>query len=217
MRAFIFTVLFICPLLPVCGQEGIYAELLSKRGVSNQVIRDAFLTVDRASFADEGSERYLSKDTEVPYPDGGFLIKPSLALSCLTCLQPLPEERCLVTGSNTGYIASLLAHICKDMYVVEESAGKTAAYGNIIESYAAGSVSVLGSDALDDLLDTGPFDIIMLSSAAGGVSDDFIQALGPGGRILAPLEEPGGFQVLVIIQRTQDSYSIQALRDCFFP
>lgn len=217
MRILWCIILCILSISPVFGQNSIYTEILSKRGITNLVIREAFTTVTREPFAPEGSQRYLAADAEVPFPDGGFIIKPSLALSCLLYLAPVPGERCLVAGNGTGYMASLLAHICEDTYVIEESEKQLAAVGDTILSFASGSIAVSDRASLEGTLLSGPFDIIMLSSATNTVPENLLKALSPGGRLLAPLSEPGGFQILMIITKTEGGYSLRALRECFFP
>jgi len=196
----------------------LYEEILSRRGVTNQRIREAFLSVPRTPFIDEGMERYLDKDSEIPLAEGGFLIKPSMALSCLLYLSPQPGDRCLVAGGNTGYMASLLASICEDVSVIEESPERIEASGGMIRSYASGSVSLSLKDDIAGVLESGNFDIIMLAGATETVPAVLLEHLSSGGTLLAPLEEPGGFQILILVTRTGDgSYRIRALRDCFFP
>lgn len=215
-----FPVLFLIALttaVPLFGQDGIYADLLNKRGITNRLIRETFLTVTRESFAPEGTGGYLAGDTEVPYPDGGFIIKPSLALSCLVYLAPRTGERCLVAGNGVAYPAALLANICQDTWVIEESEAKLSRYGDVITSYASGDITLSGRQATDDILASGPFDIIMLAGASERVSEVLLNALKPGGRLLVPLTEPGGFQILVIATRSESGFSLRALRDCFFP
>lgn len=217
MRFLVLLLIALTTVVPLFGQDGVYADLLNKRGITNRLIREAFLTVPREPFAPEGTGEYLARDTEVPYPDGGFIIKPSLALSCLVYLSPRAGDRCLVAGNGVAYPAALLASICQDTSVIEESEDRLSRYAEVVSSYAVGEVALSGRTAVADILASGPFDIILLAGASERVSKELLNALEPGGRLLVPLTEPGGFQILVIATRGESGFSFRALRDCFFP
>jgi protein-L-isoaspartate(D-aspartate) O-methyltransferase len=47
-----------------------------------------------------------------------------------------------------------------------------------------------------------PFDAVIVTAAAAAVPPALLAQLGPGGRLILPMGEPDGHQILVLIERT---------------
>jgi protein-L-isoaspartate(D-aspartate) O-methyltransferase len=115
--------------------------------------------------------------------------QPSLMAQMLEDLRPGPGQRILEIGAGTGYNAALLGHeltpgqviaIDVDRHVLAEAAEH-------LRAFPDRPVRLAHADGRDGFPAAAPFDRIMVTAATPDLEPAWLEQLGAGGLLLAPL------------------------------
>jgi protein-L-isoaspartate(D-aspartate) O-methyltransferase len=157
-----------------------------------EVPRDAFVPAD---LRDEAWDN-------VPLPIGcGQTISQPLVVARMCELLALRgDERVLDVGTGSGYHAALLARLVRHVYSVEVHAELSERAARCLAAAGIGNVTLVVGDGTLGLPAEAPFDAINVAAAAAGhVPEALVEQLGPGGRLVAPVEDRD--QRLVLLHR----------------
>jgi len=102
---------------------------LVERGIKDPRVLDAFRTVPRHLYLPEGTSRQAYDDESIPIGEGQTITPPFDVAFMTEALQPKPTDKVYEVGTGSGYQASILSRLVKDVYSVEikEPLGKRAA------------------------------------------------------------------------------------------
>jgi len=112
-----------------------------------------------------------------------------------------PDDRVLEVGTGSGYQAAVLAELVRAVYTIEivEPLGRTAARALLAAGYW--NVHPRIGDGYAGWPGQAPFDAIMVTAAAPYLPQPLVEQLKPGGRLVIPLGESGGVQVLTLVEK----------------
>ncbi|HEY2724537.1 MAG TPA: methyltransferase domain-containing protein [Pseudonocardiaceae bacterium] len=142
-----------------------------------------------AQYADRGVQTPVSSST-----------KPDLMIRMLEALQVEDGMRVLEIGTGSGYNAALLAHrlgdrnVCSvdiDPALIDDAGSRLAGLGRY--------PTLVAADGADGLAGYAPFDRLVATCSMQRVPPEWIQQLGPDGRVLVHLEGPLGAGNLVAL------------------
>lgn len=199
-------------------------ERLMQDGISHQHVLDAFARVPRHLFVDTALVNQAYEDTSLPIGLGQTISKPSVvaAMMQLLCVRPglqmhaevtlthKPLGQCLEIGSGCGYQAALLGHLSRRVVSIERLKDlhlKARANLNTMRQHLPEwpDVRLVYGDGMIGHAPLAPYDTIIAAAGGSALPQAWIDQLAPGGRLVAPLEEPrGGTQVLTILDRLPD-------------
>ena len=157
--------------------------------VSDPVVIAAMAVTAREDFVPESHRAIAYIDRSVPL-GGGRVLNPALSTGLLLTRAELSgDDKVLLIGSGTGYMAALLAGIVahvvaveQDRALVEQSRARLAAFANV--------------ETVESALDQGhaagaPYSLIIIDGAVEQVPDTIVAQLADGGRLLTGLDESG--------------------------
>ncbi|HEX5356624.1 MAG TPA: protein-L-isoaspartate O-methyltransferase [Aquabacterium sp.] len=199
-------------------------ERLMLDGISHQHVLDAFARVPRHLFVDTALVNQAYEDTSLPIGLGQTISKPSVvaAMMQLLCVRPglqvqsevtvmhKPLGQCLEIGSGCGYQAALLGHLSRRVVSIERLRDlhlKARANLDTLRQHLPEwpDVRLVYGDGMIGHAPLAPYDTIIAAAGGAALPQAWIDQLAPGGRLVAPLEEPrGGTQVLTILDRLPD-------------
>lgn len=135
---------------------------LRTSGVNEEYVLARMLAVPREDFlpADKVSQAYI--DRAIALGDGGHLASPLFYGKLLLEAAPMPEDRVLLVGGGTAYLAELLRPLVADL----------------TEMTADDAVSAAG---------TGRYSLIVIDGAIEQLPDNLAAQLADGGRIVTGL------------------------------
>jgi protein-L-isoaspartate(D-aspartate) O-methyltransferase len=128
-----------------------------------------------------------------------------------------PTDKVLEIGTGSGYQASILYQITKDVYSIEivESLSKKA-----VERWKEMGFTGIKGKAADGYFgwpENGPFDKIIVTCAADHVPTYLLQQLKPNGIMVIPVGNPFDRQTLLLIRKKEDGKIVtQRLNSCKF-
>jgi protein-L-isoaspartate(D-aspartate) O-methyltransferase len=169
------------------------------RGITDSKTLEALRKVPRHLFVPPEYEREAYGDFPLPIGYGQTISQPYIVAYMTEVVRPAKNKRALEIGTGSGYQAAVLAEIVDSVYTIEivkelaqESSGrfKKLGYGNIIGK---------AGDGYNGWAEHAPFDIIIVTAAAGEIPKPLIDQLAENGRLVIPVGYPDGFQVLELL------------------
>ena len=170
--------------------------------------RRLFISASYAEIADE--------NIAAPGPDGGIIPSPEDTANAVSLLSPAIGDRVLIAGSNAGYAAALLAGLCDEVFLIEETADINR-YRRIFEGLGIGNIVISGDGSLDSFGELVVFDRILVHAAVSELPENITEKLAITGNITFALGLSRGFQQLVSLRRSLLGDSIITAGSCYFP
>jgi len=189
-------------------------EALRSEGVlhDNRVAR-AMLKVPRELFLPSEEMSYAYVDS--PLPIGHGQTTSALHMTAMFCeyAEMKPGQKVLEVGTGCGYMSCVYAEVVAPSDRPEREWGHVwsveiikelaeSAELNVEKAGYANRVTVLHGDASVGLPEHGPYDVIIVTSAAPDVPSPLTEQLIPGGILLIPLGTPHFFQELYRLRKS---------------
>jgi protein-L-isoaspartate(D-aspartate) O-methyltransferase len=189
------------------------AERLRAEGLRHEAVIAAMASVPRHQFVDAALVTQAYEDTSLPIGHGQTISKPSVVARMIELLMGAANAkaagtlaRVLEIGTGCGYQASVLARLSRQVYSVERVKPLHDKARELMAPLRLSNVRLVYGDGMLGHAPNAPYDGII--SAAGGeaMPAAWTEQLAVGGRIVAPVHEGPGRQVLVVVDRTEHGF-----------
>jgi protein-L-isoaspartate(D-aspartate) O-methyltransferase len=180
------------------------------RGVTDQNVLDAMLTVPRHMFVPQFEKSSSYSDGPLPIGHGQTISQPYIVAYMTELLELQGDEKVLELGTGCGYQTAILAEIAKEVYTIEvvRELGKSAQklltetfnYFNIFFKFAN------GREGWDEY---APFDRILLTAAPTRFPQNLFDQMAEGGIASAPVGDY--FQRLIKYRKIKGKIKSEAL------
>lgn len=137
--------------------------------------------------------KYVYEEKPIPYKIGyGSSISDYLGQAYMTqMVAPKPGETALEIGTASGFQASILSRICKDVYTIEIIKPLGEAAAKVFSPLGYNNVHTRVGDGFYGWPEVkGGFDVIIVTCVARFVPPPLLQQLRPGGRMIIPVGQP---------------------------
>ncbi len=181
------------------------ARHLAEQGITDRRVLDAFARVPRERFVPERLRREAERDRPLPIGWGQTISQPFVVAFMTERLELVGGERVLEIGTGSGYQTALLALLAREVFsieIVDELAERARTV--LIDELGMRNVWLRRGDGALGWPEAGPFDRILATAAAPDVPPAWVAQLAPGGRMILPLGEAEGEQVLRVIDKGND-------------
>ena len=177
---------------------------LRASGVSDKAVLSAVERTARDLFVPEGFADQAWENRPLPIDCGQTISQPLVVAHMTQALAVDDRCKALEVGTGSGYQAAVLARLARRVYTIEryrtlakEAEARFAALGlsNIVTRIGDGSKG---------WPEQAPFDRILVTAAAPERPDALLAQLKPGGVCVAPVDQPGGAQVLKRYDKAED-------------
>jgi protein-L-isoaspartate(D-aspartate) O-methyltransferase len=189
-------------------------EALRSEGVLHDGhIARAMMTVPRELFLRSEEMSYAYVDS--PLPIGHGQTTSALHMTALFCeyAEMMPGQKVLEVGSGCGYMSCVYAEVVAPSDKPEREWGHVwsveiiqglaeFARLNVEKAGYASRVTVVHGDASVGLSKHGPYEVIIVTSAAPDIPSPLEEQLGPGGVLLIPIGTPHFFQELFRVRKS---------------
>lgn len=147
------------------------------------VRREEFVPPAHRSLAFADMELPL-RDTDIAFKKGQVMLAPKVEARMLQDLELQKTDKILEVGAGSGYMAALLACSGSHVIALEIDAELAAMAKANLARAGIDNVEVRHADGAQPPLD-GPFDVIVLSGSMAAIPQAYMDALKPGGRLIA--------------------------------
>lgn len=179
-------------------------ERLRAEGIRDERVLAALNAVPRHAFVEEALASRAYEDTALPLGFQQTISQPYVVARMAEVLGAggRPLGKTLEVGAGCGYQAAVLSQLATDVYAIER-------IGKLLDKARANlrplrlpNVRLKHGDGNLGLPEVAPFDSIILAAAATATPRALVEQLAPGGRMVFPLGQAAGEQVMVLIERS---------------
>jgi protein-L-isoaspartate(D-aspartate) O-methyltransferase len=181
---------------------------LAAQGVSDAQVLAAMGLVERHRFVDSALVNQAYEDTSLPIGLGQTISKPNVVARMLELLRHGAAGkdgklgRVLEIGTGCGYQAAVLSHLAAEVYSIERLRGLHDKARENLRTLRLPNVHLLFGDGMMGYAKGAPYAAIIAAAGGEAIPAAWIEQLAVGGRLVAPMQTPGGAQALVVVDKT---------------
>ena len=172
------------------------AQQLAARDIEDERVLQAMAEVPRHRFVPEGMRPFAYQDSPLPIGLEQTISQPYIVALMTQLADPAEGKKALEVGTGSGYQAAVLSRLVDKVYSIEIIPELAERAESILTELGYSNVSVRQGDGYQGWPEEAPFDIILVTAAAEVVPEPLIEQLAEGGRLIMPVGEMGGVQVL---------------------
>jgi protein-L-isoaspartate(D-aspartate) O-methyltransferase len=191
-------------------------QQITSRGITDQRVIDAMLSVPRHLFVESGLQDQAYSDFPLPIGHKQTISQPYIVAYMTEALNLTGHERVLEIGTGSGYQAAILSKTARQVYTVERVADLARKARKALDLCGAYNVHIRVNDGTCGWEDQGPFDAIITTAGSPSVPETLKMQLEVGGRLLIPVGTLGQQVLCLITRKSSDRYTEERLIDCRF-
>lgn len=189
---------------------------LRQRGIRDERLLTAMSKVPRHEFVSQQNWNEAYADHPIPIAEKQTTSQPYMIAAMIQAAEIKPEDRVLEIGAGSGYQTALLAELASQVFAVERYVSLAETAQKTLERLGYRNAKIVTGDGSVGLMESAPFDAIIVSAAAPRVPQALLDQLAVGGRLLIPIGAADQ-QFLQLVQRTADgTTSVGTLEGCRF-
>ncbi len=186
-------------------------EQLIPRGITDQKVLEAMITVPRHCFVEEALEQQAYGDFPLPIGEGQTISQPYIVALMTQALELEGGEKVLEIGTGCGYQAAILSFLSEKVFTVErikslhKKARKTfdeLHYFNIICKLDDGTVG---------WSQYAPYNAIMVTASGPKIPQPLIDQLTDPGKLIMPVGTDRYSQELVVVHKKKSTISQETI------
>lgn len=181
------------------------------RGVKDNRVLSAMLTVPRHLFVDDEQRNKAYNDHPLPIGEGQTISQPYVVALMTEAIDLKGNERVLEIGTGSGYQAAILAEIVKEVFTIEIKKGLHEMVKTRLQKLGYTNVQVKHGDGYYGWESHAPFDVIMVTASANHIPPPLLAQLKEGGRLIIPLGSTVFYQNLTLVKKEKGKNTIREL------
>jgi protein-L-isoaspartate(D-aspartate) O-methyltransferase len=179
------------------GRDALLATL--RRHLDDERVLAAIEAVPRDLFVPQALAADAWDNVPLPIGCGQTISQPLVVARMCELLELRASDRVLDVGTGSGYHAAVLAQLCGHVWSVERHPALSEQAASNLAAAGVNNVTLLVGDGTRGVPDEAPFDAINVAAAGAAVPPALEAQLGPGGRLVAPVDN--GDQRLLLVRR----------------
>jgi len=158
-------------------------------GITSTAVLQAMRAVPRHEFVPSTQRARAYEDLALPIGHQQTISPPYIVAYMTNELDPQPDDRVLEIGTGSGYQASVLAQIVKDVYTIEIVSELSKQAEKRMQDLGYTNVHCLDGDGFKGWPEHAPFDKIIVTCSPENIRQPLIDQLKEGGRMIIPVGE----------------------------
>ncbi|MEI6539946.1 MAG: protein-L-isoaspartate(D-aspartate) O-methyltransferase [Planctomycetota bacterium] len=158
-------------------------------GITNPAVLRAMGAVPRHEFVPSAQKARAYEDLALPIGHQQTISPPYIVAYMTNELDPQPDDRVLEIGTGSGYQASVLAQIVKEVYTIEIVSALSKQAEKRMQDLGYTNVHCLDGDGFKGWPEHAPYDKIIVTCSPENIPQLLIEQLKEGGRMIIPVGE----------------------------
>ena len=167
--------------------------------VADERVLRAIAAVPRERFVAPALRERAYENNALSIGCGQTISQPLVVARMCELLELTDSDRVLDVGTGSGYHAAVLAQLCGHVWSVERHAALSRQAAENLDAAGVENVTLVVGDGTLGVPAEAPFDAINVAAAGAAVPPALEAQLGPGGRLVAPVDN--GDQRLLLVRR----------------
>ena len=171
------------------GQRKLLVSKLKSLGIKNKKVLNALNRVPRHLFMDPGLISHSYKNLAYPIDSGQTISQPYTVAFQTQLIKCKEGDKVLEIGTGSGYQTAILSYLGFDVFTIERDVTLFKKSSLIFKNLSIKIKKNLFADGYLGLIDSAPFDAIIVTAAAKEIPKNLMNQLKVGGRIVIPIGE----------------------------
>lgn len=172
---------------------------LMEQGIRDLRVLEVMRSLPRHLFVDEALATRAYEDTALPIGNGQTISQPyAVARMTEALLDGGRPGKVLEVGTGCGYQSAVLAALAGEVFSVERIGDLVRRTRERLQGLQVRNVRIRQGDGYAGWAEHGPYDGILVAAAPTQVPATLLEQLAEGGRLIVPVGERGGQQLLRI-------------------
>lgn len=176
-------------------------EQLKSRGITDQKILAAFLSVPREKFVEKRYQELSYTDTALPAGYKQTISQPYVVARMIQLLQINREDTVLDVGTGSGYQAAILSKLVKQVISVEIISQLATQAQSKFKELGYNNIQVIVADGKKGHQAKAPYDGIIAAAATNVIPLDWKKQLKINKKIVVPLKDRLGQRLVVLTKK----------------
>ncbi len=171
------------------GQRNQMVSKLESLGINDKNVLNALNNVPRHLFMDPGLISHSYKNNAYPIESGQTISQPytvAFQTQLINCKQ---GDKVLEIGTGSGYQTAILSYLGFDVFTIERDVTLFKKSSLIFKNLSIKIKMNLFADGYLGIIDSAPFDGIIVTAAAKEIPKNLMNQLKVGGRMVIPIGE----------------------------
>jgi protein-L-isoaspartate(D-aspartate) O-methyltransferase len=203
------SLLLVAPVVGLSAQRGdgfarqwrTMVDLIARRDVRDSTTLAAMRAVPRHEFVPDQHRGDAYGDFPLPIGYGQTISQPYIVAYMTEALRPRAGMKVLEVGTGSGYQAAVLAATGCEVYTIEIFEALATAARDRLARLGYPGVMVRHGDGHFGWPEHGPFDVVIVTAAAGYIPPALVEQLKAGGRMIVPVGSVQGVQYLILVEK----------------
>lgn len=177
-------------------------EQLKRKGISNQSVLDAVMSVERHLFVPDIMKQHAYEDVALPIGYGQTISQPYTVAFMTQALNPQTGHKILEIGTGSGYQAAILLKMGARVFTIERN---DKLYNSALKTFDNLGLRIAArcSDGSIGWDEFSPYDGIIVTAGSPGVPKNLLRQLAVNGKMVIPVGDRS-VQTLKIITKTAE-------------
>jgi len=184
--------------------EELERYFISKKMSHFEPVINAIGTIPRHRFIPIGFESAAYEINPVLIDSDQTMSSPLTVALQTYFLNVQPQDKILEIGTGSGYQASVLSRMAKEIYTLERHRILHEKSSQIFRELKLNNIHTFLKDGFEGLPNRAPFNKIIITCAAPEVPQNLVKQLAPNGIMLVPLDNSDGSQTMIRILKSAD-------------
>jgi len=181
-------------------REKMVTSQLVARDITDTLVLGAMRNVPRHEFVDNRVKDEAYNDYPLGIAEGQTISQPYIVALMTQLLELTGEEKVLEIGTGSGYQASILAEIVREVYTIEIYESLSLKAQDLLNRLGYNNVKFIIGDGYYGWEEEAPFDAIIVTCAPDHVPPPLLEQLHPEhGRMVIPVGSVWMIQTLMKI------------------
>ena len=185
-------------------REAMVERQLRSRGIEDQRILEAFLTVPREAFVGADYAHLAYGDHPLPIEAGQTISQPYIVALMIEAAGIKHGDKVLEVGSGSGYAAAVIGRIAAKVVGIERQLELVEVARERLKRLGYENVTIVEGDGTRGWAKEAPYDAILAAASGSHIPTPLVDQLKPGGSIVMPIGSPGWAQKLVKATKRED-------------
>lgn len=177
---------------------------------------EAFLKIPRRYFLPDSLAAFADEDQSIPLAYGSIVPGYTMSARLLKELALTRESSLLVYGRACGFFSAVAATMAEKVDVVELRQDHAGRYEEIWGNLGLHNVSLIARPAAN-ATEHAPYTAILIHGSTETVPASILDLLRDEGRLVAPLTDTTGNQLLVRIEKHSAGIDLFTVEELYFP
>lgn len=185
-------------------REVMVQEQIVARGIRDSRVLAALRDVPRHRFVPAQYQDAAYDDSPLPIGDGQTISQPYIVAYMTELLELQPTDRVLEVGTGSGYQAAVASRLAQKVFTIERVESFDARVREVFHELGYTNIVCRIGDGTRGWPEAAPFEAILVTAAGRRVPQPLVEQLAVGGRLIMPVENDRGRQVIVRMTRTSE-------------